>query len=53
MDPMKDRSNCCDYECPFCGPVQPIVKEIRHPLGDLCFDFQPTNSKRNYAHANH
>jgi len=35
-----------DYECPFCGQVQPIVKEIQRPLGDLRFAFQQLTAKR-------
>jgi hypothetical protein len=34
-----------DYECPFRGQVQPIVKEIQRPLGDLCFAFQQLTAK--------
>jgi mannose-6-phosphate isomerase-like protein (cupin superfamily) len=34
-----------DYECPFCGQGQPIVKEIQRPLGDLCFAFQQLTAK--------
>src|SRR5881392_436032 len=30
-----------DYECAFCGEVQPIVREIQRRLGDdLCFAFR-------------
>jgi len=30
-----------DYECPFCGEVEPIVAEIQTRLGeDLCFAFR-------------
>ena len=30
-----------DYECPFCGKAQPIVRKIRQHFGDkLCFAFR-------------
>ena len=30
-----------DYECPFCGEAQPIIKEIQRRLGDdLLFAFR-------------
>ena len=29
-----------DYECPFCGEAQPIVKEIQRRLGDDFFAFR-------------
>ncbi len=44
-----------DYECPFCGEVHPIVKEIQRQLGDdLCFAFRHfplTNVHPNAEHA--
>ena len=41
-----------DYECPFCGEVQPIVREIQRRLGDdLCFAFRhfPLTTMHPYA----
>jgi formate-nitrite transporter family protein len=41
-----------DYECPFCGEVQPIVREIQRRLGDhLCFAFRhfPLTNVHPYA----
>jgi protein-disulfide isomerase len=44
-----------DYECPFCGEAQPIVREIQRRLGDaLCFAFRHfplTNVHPNAEHA--
>jgi protein-disulfide isomerase len=44
-----------DYECPFCGEIQPIVREIQRLLGDaLCFAFRHfplTNVHPNAEHA--
>jgi protein-disulfide isomerase len=41
-----------DYECPFCGEVQPIVKEIQHQLGDdLCFAFRHFPLTNVHSHA--
>jgi protein-disulfide isomerase len=43
-----------DYECPFCGEVQPIVKEIQRQLGDdLCFAFRHFPLTNVHLHAEH
>lgn len=43
-----------DYECPFCGDVQPIVKEIQRRLGnDLCFAFRHFPLTNVHPHAEH
>lgn len=43
-----------DYECPFCGEVQPIVKEIQSQLGDdLCFAFRHFPLTNVHSHAEH
>src|SRR5437868_10076764 len=43
-----------DYECPFCGEVQPIVKEIQRRLGDdLCFAFRHFPFTNVHPHAEH
>ena len=43
-----------DYECPFCGEVQPIVKEIQQRLGDdLLFAFRNFPLKQLHPHAEH
>jgi len=43
-----------DYECPFCGEVQPIVKEIQRRLGDdLCFAFRHFPLTNVHPHAEH
>src|SRR5437879_12579680 len=43
-----------DYECAFCGEVQPIVKEIQRRLGDdLCFAFRHFPLTNVHPHAEH
>jgi protein-disulfide isomerase len=43
-----------DYECPFCGEVQPIVGEIQRRLGDdLCFAFRHFPLTSVHPHAEH
>ena len=43
-----------DYECPFCGEVQPIVKEIQRRLADdLCFAFRHFPLTNVHPHAEH
>jgi protein-disulfide isomerase len=43
-----------DYECPFCGEAQPIVKEIQQRLGDdLLFAFRNFPLKQIHPHAEH
>jgi protein-disulfide isomerase len=43
-----------DYECPFCGEVQPIVREIQRRLGDdLCFAFRHFPLTNAHPHAEH
>ena len=43
-----------DYECPFCGEAQPIVKEIQRRLGDdLCFAFRHFPLANVHPHAEH
>jgi protein-disulfide isomerase len=43
-----------DYECPFCGEVQPIVREIQRRLGDdLCFAFRHFPLTNVHPHAQH
>src|SRR6478672_13356395 len=43
-----------DYECPFCGDVQPIVKEIQRRLGhDLLFAFRNFPLTNIHPHAEH
>jgi protein-disulfide isomerase len=43
-----------DYECGFCGKVQPIVREIQRRLGDdLCFAFRHFPLTNVHPHAEH
>jgi protein-disulfide isomerase len=43
-----------DYECPYCGQVFPIVKEIQNRLGDnLCFAFRNFPLTNIHPHAEH
>jgi protein-disulfide isomerase len=43
-----------DYECPFCGEAQPIVKEIQRRLGDdLLFAFRHFPLSNIHPHAEH
>jgi protein-disulfide isomerase len=43
-----------DYECPFCGEAQPIVREIQRRLGDsLCFAFRHFPMANVHPHAEH
>jgi len=43
-----------DYECPFCGEAQPIVKEIQQRLGDdLLFAFRNFPLTQIHPHAEH
>jgi protein-disulfide isomerase len=43
-----------DYECPFCGEVQPIVKEIQRRLGDdLLFAFRNFPLTQIHPHSEH
>jgi len=43
-----------DYECAFCGEVQPIVREIQRRLGDdLCFAFRHFPLTNVHPHAEH
>jgi protein-disulfide isomerase len=43
-----------DYECPFCGEVQPIVKEIQRQLGnDLLFAFRNFPLTQIHPHSEH
>lgn len=43
-----------DYECPFCGQAQPIVKEIQRRLGDdLLFAFRHFPLTNIHPHAEH
>jgi protein-disulfide isomerase len=43
-----------DYECPFCGEIQPSVKEIQRQLGDdLCFAFRHFPLTNVHLHAEH
>ena len=43
-----------DYECPVCGEVQPIVREIQRRLGDdLCFAFRHFPLTSVHPHAEH
>jgi len=43
-----------DYECPFCGEAQPIVKEIQWRLGDdLLFAFRHFPLTNIHPHAEH
>jgi protein-disulfide isomerase len=43
-----------DYECPFCGEAQPIVREIQRRLGDaLCFAFRHFPLTNVHPHAEH
>jgi protein-disulfide isomerase len=43
-----------DYECPFCGDAQPIVKEIQRRLGDdLLFAFRHFPLTNVHPHAEH
>ena len=43
-----------DYECPVCGEVQPIVREIQRRLrDDLCFAFRHFPLTSVHPHAEH
>ena len=43
-----------DYECPFCGEAQPIIKEIQRRLGDdLLFAFRNFPLTNIHPHAKH
>ena len=43
-----------DYECPSCGEVQPIVREIQRRLeDDLCFAFRHFPLANVHPHAEH
>jgi protein-disulfide isomerase len=43
-----------DYQCPFCGEAQTIVKEIHRRLGeDLCFAFRNFPLANIHPHAEH
>jgi protein-disulfide isomerase len=43
-----------DYECPFCGQVQPVVKAIQERLGDsLCFAFRHFPLTNVHPHSEH
>ena len=43
-----------DYECPFCGEAQSIVKEIQRRLGDdLLFAFRHFPLSNIHPHAEH
>jgi protein-disulfide isomerase len=43
-----------DYECPVCGEVQPIVREIQRRLGNnLCFAFRHFPMSNVHLHAEH
>jgi protein-disulfide isomerase len=43
-----------DYECPFCGSAQPIVKEIQRRLGDdLLFAFRHFPLTQIHPHSEH
>lgn len=43
-----------DYECPFCGEAQLIVREIQRRLGDaLCFAFRHFPLTNVHPHAEH
>src|SRR3954462_10912004 len=43
-----------DYECPYCGQVYPMVKEIQKRLGDrLCFVFRNFPLINSHPHAEH
>jgi len=43
-----------DYECPFCGQVQPVVREIQRRLGDnLCFAFRHFPLTNVHPHSEH
>lgn len=43
-----------DYECPFCGQVQPIVRAIQERLGDdLCFAFRHFPLTNIHPHSEH
>jgi protein-disulfide isomerase len=43
-----------DYECPFCGDAQPIIKEIQRRLGDdLLFAFRHFPLSNIHPHAEH
>jgi protein-disulfide isomerase len=43
-----------DYECPFCGQIQPIVREILRRLGDnLCFGFRHFPLTNAHPHSEH
>src|ERR1700731_4555068 len=43
-----------DYECPYCGQVYPIIKEIQKRLGDnLCFAFRNFPLTNMHPHAEH
>lgn len=43
-----------DYECPFCGQVQPVVREILRRLRDnLCFAFRHFPLTNVHPHSEH
>jgi protein-disulfide isomerase len=43
-----------DYQCPFCGQVQPIVREIQRRLGEnLCFGFRHFPLTNVHPHSEH
>jgi protein-disulfide isomerase len=43
-----------DYECPFCGEAQPIIKEIQRRLGDdLLFAFRHFPLTNIHPHSKH
>jgi len=43
-----------DYECPYCGKVYPMVKEIQKRLGDrLCFVFRNFPMASSHPRAEH
>ena len=43
-----------DYECPFCGEAQPIIKEIQRRLGDdLLFGFRNFPLTNIHPHSEH
>jgi protein-disulfide isomerase len=43
-----------DYECPFCGEAQPIVKEVQERLGDdLCFAYRHFPLTKVHPHSEH
>jgi protein-disulfide isomerase len=43
-----------DYECPYCGQVYPVIKEIQKRLGErLCFAFRNFPLINSHPHAEH